>query len=149
MGRIPLIFDNDALWLNALIQSPRAKYPTQRILFLIDTGCTESFICPVDVKRLQIPLKDRKFDSSVEIGGSKYREAKLDSAWIHVLAENKETPLRLKVEPYVLKTSRISKKKLASALSIPSILGLDFLKSQKISLHVYMHKNKAYLETED
>ena len=36
--------------------------------------------------------------------------------------------------------------KLQVAESLPSIIGLNFLKEQKIGLHVIIHENMAYIE---
>jgi hypothetical protein len=54
--------------------------------------------------------------------------------------------LRRKIRLTGLKTRRLSSEKRATAESLPSVLGMDFLYSQKMNLHYFAEDQIAYLE---
>ncbi len=64
-----------------------------------------------------------------------------------VLKEN--TTAELKLSLNTLKSEKTSPAKIKMSQVAPSILGLDFLKSKKLSLHVFMSEDLAYLEFEE
>jgi len=66
---------------------------------------------------------------------------------MYLLKENNKDTLNLQVSLTALKTTKTSDRNVLRAFSMPSILGIDFLKNQKLSLHLILSENLAYLET--
>ncbi len=66
---------------------------------------------------------------------------------MYILKENRDY-LILNTSLSALKTTKSSEQKIQIAQILPSILGLDFLEDQKLSLHVILNENIAYLEVE-
>jgi len=82
----------------------------------------------------------------VDFGGSRYKIIKLPEFIFYVLKGDE--PFQLTISLIALKSSKTSPEKIKMSQALPSILGLDFLKNQKLSLHVYMTENLAYREFE-
>ena len=147
--RIPLQIVEGRLVLTAVIECRSLRIPKQIMDFVIDTGSVNSYLSNKDVKRLQIPIKDKPAKEDVDFGGSRFKQISLSGITIYLLKEDKEKGcLTLNVSLSALKTTKCSERKVVIAQTLPSILGLDFLKEQKISLHVIPTENLAYLEFE-
>ena len=149
--RIPLQIIEGRLVLLAAVECPSLRVRRQLIEFVIDTGSPESYIGQKDSTKLQIPVKDRREVGIIAFGGSKYKKIKLPSFTFYLLKQDnqKNDYLLFEVNLYVLKTAKISPQKVQAADALPSILGLDFLREQKLSLHVILTENMAYLQYED
>jgi len=102
------------------------------------------------VKKLQIPIKNRPIDDEVDFGGSRFKRISLPKFNMFLLKENKvkDETINLSISLSALKTTKCSEKKIQAAQMLPSILGLDFLKEQKLSLHVVLTEDLAYLQYE-
>jgi hypothetical protein len=115
--------------------------------FVIDTGSPDSYMSSKDVKRLQIAVNDKESSGEVDFGGSRYKISGLPPFYFHLLNEDRSKPhISIKVTLKALKTSKASERKLQTAESLPSILGMDFLKEQKAALYVNVFENTAFLE---
>ena len=149
--RIPLQIIEGRLVLLAVVECPRLRVRRQSIEFVIDTGSSESYIGQRDSTKLQIPVKDKRDNGIIAFGGSQYKKIKIPSFTFYILKQDnqKNDYLTLKVDMYTLKTSKTSQEKIQAADALPSILGLDFLKNQKLSLHVILTEDLAYLEDEN
>lgn len=147
--RVPLQVIEGRLVLTSVIECPSLRIPRQIIDFVIDTGSSDSYLSDKDVRRLQIPIKNRASKGEVDFGGSRYKKISLPEITLYLLKEDKEEGYHtLKIRLSALKTTKISERKVIIAQALPSILGLDFLKEQKISLHVILNEDLAYLEFE-
>lgn len=146
--RIPLQIIEGRLVLTAVIECKRLRVLHQIMRFVIDTGSSDSFLSDKELRRLQIPINGKQMQGLVNVGGSTFSQILLPKFKMHLLKEDKNTSLKLDVSFSALKTTKISEKKVQTAQTLPPILGLDFLREQKLSLHVILTENLAYLETE-
>jgi hypothetical protein len=148
--RIPLQIVEGRLVLASVIECKSLRVRKRFIDFIIDTGSPDSYMSDNDVRRLQIPIKNRSSAGEVDFGGSRFNQIYLPKFDMYLLKENKQRKdyLSLKVLLSALKTTKTSEHKTRIAQSLPSILGLDFLKEQKLSLHVILTEGLAYLQYE-
>lgn len=147
--RIPLKIVDYQVILSAFLHSPKLRITHRYIEFVIDTGSPYSFLNETEIHRLQIPIKDRISREEINIGGSHYQSIGLPKITMYLLTEdhpNKHVSFLTSLQ--VLKTTRQSTEKIQTAQALPSILGMDFLFEQKISLHVIPTENLAYLQCE-
>ena len=148
--RIPLHIVEGRLVLTSVIECPSLRIRKQLMEFVIDTGSPDSYLSDRDVRRLQVPLKGGKIKGEVDFGGSRFKQIKLPKITMYLLKEDPEKGYyTLRITLSALRTTKCSQRKLRVAQTLPSILGLDFLKEQRVSLHVLMSENMAYLEFED
>ena len=147
--RVPLQIIEDRLFLTTVIECKSLRIHKHIIEFVIDTGSPNSYLSDKDVRMLQIPIKNKISEEEVDFGGSRYKQISLPDFKTYILKEgdSKECVI-LNISLQALKTTKLSDKKIKTALMLPSILGMDFLKSQELSLHVIMTENLAYLELE-
>ncbi len=116
------------------------------INMIIDTGSTISFISEGDAFRLHIPMSKLKSEGIAEVGGCTSMLYELKKV---VLSFKNEKGKIEKIDLpaiYVLKSTKRDKKNLALSRSLPSAIGVDFLKSQKFDIRTEITKNIAYLE---
>jgi len=146
--RVLLQIVEGRLVLTSVIECQHLRISRQIMEFVIDTGSPNSYLSDKDVKRLQIPIKDRPSKEEVDFGGSRYKQVSLPEFKMYLLKEDKEKKESITLNLFLsaLKTMKSSEKKIQMAQALPSILGLDFLKNQKLSLHVILTENIAYLE---
>ena len=148
--RIPLQVIEGRLVLTSVIECESLRIHKQLMDFIIDTGSADSYFSQKDTVRLQIPIKGKQSIGEVDFGGSRFERIKLPKFKLYLLKEDKEK--HEYIETYVdlsaLKTTKTSEKKIQIAQQLPSILGMDFLKEQKFSLHVILTEGIAYLQYE-
>ena len=128
--RIYLQIIEGRLILIAIIECESLRISKQIVQFVVDTGSSDSFLSELDVKRLKIPIKDKEVKNEIDFGGSRFKQVSLP-----------------KINLSALKTTKLSEKKIQIAQTLSSILGIDFLKEQKLSLHIILSENLAYLES--
>lgn len=146
--RIGLQFDDLRLQLMAAIEWKGLKQ-AQLISFVIDTGSPESFISQAEVEKLQIPTKNRPVEGEIDVGGSRFKKIDIQKITLHLLKEGSSAMLSLSTKLSALKTTKTSEHKKSIAHTLPSILGLDFLMTHNLSLHVFPKEKIAYLQTEE
>ncbi len=144
--RVPLQIVEGRLVLTAVVECPKLRIHKQIMEFVIDTGSQNSYFGHKDVMKLQIPLSERPSKGEVDVGGSRFKEIGLPKIKFHILAEDKLSIISLDVEINALRTTKTSMQKIQIAQALPSIIGMNFLKEQKLSLHVIPTENIAYLE---
>jgi len=83
----------------------------------------------------------------VDFGGSRFKRITLPKITMYLLKETND-PITLNLSLSALKTTKSSQKKIVVAETLPSILGMDFFKEQKFSLHVILTEDLAYLQYE-
>ncbi len=149
--RIVLQVIEGRLVLPAVIECTRLRVPRTIIEFVVDTGSSSSYLSEKEIKRLQIPIKEKPSKGEVDFGGSRFKQVSLPKFKMYLLKENKQNKEHFDLDLYLsaLKTTKVSPKKVHVAEELPSILGLDFLQEQKFSLHVVLTENNlAYLQYE-
>ena len=146
--RIPLQVVEGRLVLTSVIESAKLRIPKQIMEFIIDTGSQNSYLSYLDVLRLHIST-DKSSDKEVDFGGSRFKQIPIPKLKMHLLTDDKSTTISLDIQINALKTTKTSSKKINIAEQLPSILGIDFLKEQKLSLHVILSENLAYLECDE
>ncbi|MFH0977802.1 MAG: hypothetical protein V1837_00730 [Candidatus Woesearchaeota archaeon] len=109
-------------------------------------GSEFSFLSAKDVARLQIPMHDKVVFGEVDFAGSRYKQVELPKFTLQVPTEDKKSHFAIPLDLTALKTTKMSEKKKQAAMTMPSILGMDFLKSHKVGLHVFAAEDLAYLE---
>lgn len=148
--RIPLQIIEGRLVLTSVVECESLRIHRQLMDFVIDTGSPDSYLSQKDTVRLQIPTKEKITIGEVDFGGSRFEQIKLPKFKLFLLKEGKENKefIETEVELAALKTTKTSEKKIQVARQLPSILGMDFLKQQKFSLHVILTECIAYLQYE-
>ena len=145
--RIPLQIIEGRLILTAVVECLKLRIHRQIMDFVMDTGSPDSYLSDKDVLRLQIPISDKQSKEEVNVGGSRFKVVVLPKFKTYLLEENKNH-VDLDISLSALKTTKTSLKKIQTAQMLPSILGLDFLKEQKLSLHVVLSEDLANLEVD-
>ena len=148
--RIPLQINEGRLVLKSLVECPKIRVPKHFMDFVVDTGSQNSFLSSKDASKMQIPLKNRPIQGEIDFGGSRYNQVLLPKFKMYLLKEDntKKDYITLQVSLTALKTTKTSEKKMQVAYMLPSILGMDFLKNQKLSLYLNLTENIAYLQFE-
>ncbi len=146
--RIPLQVVEDRLVITAVVECRHLRVRRQVMRFVIDTGSSDSFLSANDVKRLQIPVKGRTSQGVVDFGGSRFDRISLPKFTLFLLKEDnqKNDYLSFMISLSALKITKVSPGKVLIAEMLPSILGMDFLKEQKLSLHIFASEGLAFLE---
>ena len=147
-NRIPLTVENK-LRIPSLISCEKLRVRMRPISFVVDTGSSESYLSLIDISKLQIPLGHKETTGKVNFGGSTYNTISLPKFTFYMLKEDKSALKRENVTLFALQPITTSPTKLQFSQTLPSILGLDFLKNQKLSLHVVLTEDMAYLQLED
>ena len=148
--RIPLQIIEGRLILTSVIECESLRIHRQIMDFVIDTGSADSYLSQKDTIRLQIPTKGKSTINEVDFGGSRFEQIKLPKFKLFLLREDKSNNefIESEVELAALRTTKTSEKNILVAQQLPSILGMDFLKQQKFSLHVVLTEGIAYLQYE-
>lgn len=145
--RIPLQITQTGIIATAIVSCKQLRITPQLMKFVIDTGSPYSFISGKDVRVLQIPVKGKTTKEELDFGGSRFKKVQVPKFDMFLLKETNDS-MALKVNLSALHTTKQAKKKIKTALMLPSILGMDFLLEQKFSLHVILTENLAYLQYE-
>ncbi|MFH1420751.1 MAG: hypothetical protein ABIG30_02175 [Candidatus Aenigmatarchaeota archaeon] len=141
--KIPLDITNRGLVLVAFVSALRYRIHGL-ITFIIDTGSDTSFIGGDDSARFNVPVDRLPLFKYVILGGTKIDLHLLKD--VHLTFKNSESlPFKIKLAQFSMGKATWSRK--SGFETVPSILGLDFLIENKLSLHLDVDKNEAYLET--
>ena len=148
MVRIPLVFSGDQIVLVCAIECKSLRIHKRLARFIIDTGSINSFLSTKDVISLQVPVSGVKADDQVDFGGSRFDRVELPKFNIYVFKEDKNSNeyITLKIKISALRSNKKSKEKIQIAESLPSILGMDFLKEQRLALYVNPAEKISYME---
>lgn len=130
----------------AIITAPEHRIGLAYIDFVIDTGCDISFLSFADINKINLPQNTLKFEQHTYIGGSSWDIKEMRDVRITFENEKGEAEkFELKKFHAALPT-RISAKEMEHAEHMPSILGLDFLIENGLSLHINPAQNDYYFE---
>lgn len=141
--KIPLTFAQGKITVIARIAYKRIF---GFIEFFVDTGSDTSFVGYTDALRLKIPISTLQFSHHAKIGGGSIELKKINDVALTFRNHNGEGE-RI-CEPLFLVADNVRKHE-EIAQAFPSILGLNFLLSNKFAFHVNPCKNEAYLEKEE
>ncbi|MDD5337253.1 MAG: hypothetical protein PHS02_02110 [Candidatus ainarchaeum sp.] len=144
--KIPLQIIDEQIQVGAVFRAPKYRTGLALIDFVVDTGSNVSFISPRDLMKINFPQNALTFKSMNYIGGGSS-----DISEIHdiVLAFHDEDTnlVKIPLKTFHACTSHASRgDKRARSMLLPSVLGLDFLKTADLSLYTKPAKNIAYLE---
>ena len=146
--RIPLQYIEDRLYLTTLIYAPRYRVLYKPVQFAVDTGSPNSFFSQAEVKKFNIPMKALKDEGYLFFGGSKHRVKTASSIQLFVINDQHQKKEFIQ-DIGAIETTKKTVKNIQIAETLPSVIGMDFLKQQKLSLHVYPSEKIAYLEFEE
>jgi hypothetical protein len=146
--RISLVYVDDQIVLPALIESRSLRINMQVVSFVLDTGTRNSYFSEKEVQKLQISLAGRPSAGKINFAGASYESVLLPKITMRLLKEGGQVPLNLQVTMHALKSKRKSEDKKTIAEFLPSLLGMDFLRENNLSLHVVPKEHIAYLEYE-
>ena len=119
---------------------------------VIDTGAPKTILSAGDAIRLNIPFKN--FESTTPLTGlGKGRTpVLLINKFSFSLRNSEGQPNKFSMPILVADVPRIRKEgkdKLNNAARIPTLIGVDFLEINNLSLFIDLNKNIAYLEKDD
>jgi len=143
--KIPLLTSlnhPEMTYLNSvvLLKTPRKILNT---FFILDTGSPKTILSYLDAMRLQIPFDSLSKTEIVNIGGRKYQGYIFNKLKFVFKGENEE----LIEEDFPVCVIKPTSDKESNELSnMPTIIGVDFLKSKKYILFCDMDGGIAYLE---
>jgi len=143
--RIPLKIVGGRFTTSAILSS-HSMHVHGVITMIVDTGSTLSFISEGDAVRLHVPMKKLESKGVVEIGGCKSHYFALKKVTLSFKDEKGKIQKIELPEMYVLKSTKRDNKNLSIAYSIPSVIGVDFLQSQKFNLRTDITNNIVFLE---
>lgn len=144
--KIPLRITDIGIELPSVISSPQYRLGFVRTSFIVDTGSPQTFISEGDALRLNLPLNKLKFREHMRMAGSVFEVLEMRNVGLYVKTDEERSE---KIElPYigVARGTKKDSKSIQIAQSFPNILGIDFLKQNKLALYFNPSKNIAYLE---
>ena len=146
MARIPLVFE-DQIWVMGSIVISGIHSAPAIVRFAVDTGSPYTILSLNECRRLNIPQAILQQDRQLKLGGTTH----------YRMLINRKTSLLLRAEDQRIQTFAYdygiifpvaqTRASIANALSLPSLLGLDFLKDNKLRFVCDAAEGIAYLET--
>lgn len=146
--RISLQFIEDRLFLNTLIVAHGLRISYKPVQFAVDTGSPESFFSQAEVRKFNIPMNHLKDKGYVFFGGTKHK-VKVASSVKIIVINDKQEKREFTHDIGAIETMKKSIKSIQIAEALPSVIGMDFLREHKLSLHVFPSEKIAYLESEE
>ena len=110
--------------------------------FIFDTGSPTTIISYSDARLLQIPFNNTA-EQIIRLGGRKYQSYTYNKLTMVFLSEDNK-PIEETMPVTIIKPTSI--KDMEEVDSIPTILGMDFLKSKGYKLFCDLANQIAYLE---
>jgi len=145
--KFPLSILNDRILLPVLFDAPSYRIRLKRISFCVDTGSPTTYIDSGTAQIIGIPLNKLKEDEPVvRLGGIKFSSLLMKK--VSIKAKNDQSSIYTFDLPKirVLNPTKTTQEAKNIANSTPPILGLDFLKENKLKLFCDISNDIAYLE---
>lgn len=140
--KIPLAIEaSDKISLSAILKCSRRNILLS-VKFIIDTGSPFTFLGWDDAAKQERLLKNLRIKETALMGGGKMNIAEIPDA-VALMFKNENGELCALELPNFSLADRPSKK---GDMFSPSIIGLDFLRSNNFKLVVDMKNKQAYLE---
>ncbi len=133
--------------LVALARSEKLRIAPSMVWFVIDTGSPMTFFSQAETKILKIPLEGRREKEVIQFGGFNFKSIETEDFNIYMLIDKNNFNITHKMD--AIKVTRMSEDARIKAESLPSIMGMDFLKKHNLSLHIYPAEELACLQRED
>ncbi len=146
--QIPLQFSNERIIAVPIIWAKKYRIAPKPQRFIVDTGSPYTLLMQGDAARLGVPLNSLKYSKTTRLGGTKYNLFELSNVQLN-FRDEKESLFVMHLEKiYIAQTTRVTDDAKREADSLPSILGIDLMTSQKLTLVFSPHKNEAYFQKE-
>lgn len=140
--KIPLDFNREGNRISVIANVTFSNHVIP-VVFIVDTGSSETFIDEFAASKFRVLTKNLKFSNAMLMGGTKVNLYNLGKVVINFRDENKNP---VHVEFNNLKVSQTSWTKPGTIYSSTSILGMNFLLENKLSLFVNPDKREGYVE---
>lgn len=114
----------------------------------VDTGGPLTILMPRDTDRLHFPFQASKKGLPHYIAGLTFQAYEFEKATI-VFRDEEKNRLRKNISITALKPIKLDDKSLQKAHQLPSIIGMDFLIDQDLSLYFYPRGKIAHLQSEE
>lgn len=144
--KIPLQIANGLISTIATIRAPRYHVNPKPIKFYVDTGSPETFLSERDALTLNIPFLKLSFSKHTRIGGTTFETLKMEDVTLYFKDEENKSEIIKLPSIQIIKGSKQNEEERMKALSIPSLLGTDFLLSNNFALYFHPSMNIAFLE---
>jgi hypothetical protein len=140
--KIPLDFNKEGNRISVIVNVTFSNHVIP-VVFIVDTGSPETFIDEFVACKFRIMTKNLEFSNSMLMGGTKVELFNLGKVIINFRDENKNL---IRVGFNNLKVSQTSWTKQGTIYSSTSILGMNFILENKLSLFVNPDKKEGYFE---
>ncbi|MFH1209679.1 MAG: hypothetical protein V1663_02730 [archaeon] len=143
MIRIPLMFVDNQVRVNALLYAPNYRVTYKPISFIIDTGSPKSFLSEGEALRINFPLNSLTISEPIiRMGGSKYHL--FTTKPISLLFKTDDKKLhKINLEKFsVSKASKKTDEAKRESHNFPSIIGTDFFIINNLVLHFNPNKQE-------
>jgi len=145
--KFPLSILNDRIILPVLFDAPSYRIRLKRISFCVDTGSPNTYIDNGTAQIIGIPFNKLKIDEvAVRLGGIKFSSLLMTNTSFKVKNDQDSLYTFKLPEIKVLSPTKATQEAKNIAYSTPSILGLDFLRENKLKLFCDLANDIAYLE---
>ena len=138
---------NDRILLPVLFDAPSYRIRLKRISFCLDTGSPTTYIDSGTAQIIKIPFNKLNVDEAVvRLGGIKFSSLLMKNTNIKVKNDQDSLYTFNLPEIKVLTPTSNTQEAKNIAYSTPSILGLDFLRENKLKFFCDVANDIAYLE---
>ena len=145
--KFPLSILNDRILLPVLFDAPSYRIRLKRISFCLDTGSPTTYIDSGTAQIIKIPFNKLNVDEAVvRLGGIKFSSLLMKNTNIKVKNDQDSLYTFNLPEIKVLTPTSNTQEAKNIAYSTPSILGLDFLRENKLKFFCDVANDIAYLE---
>ena|SRR3989344_2491894 len=145
--KFPLSILNDRILLPVLFDAPSYRIRLKRISFCLDTGSPTTYIDSGTAQIIKIPFNKLNVDEAVvRLGGIKFSSLLIKNTNIKVKNDQDSLYTFNLPEIKVLTPTSNTQEAKNIAYSTPSILGLDFLRENKLKFFCDVANDIAYLE---
>ncbi len=144
--RVPIQIINEQLQVTSVLNVKGHHAKLGIITFVVDTGSNVSTLGYGDMAKISLPESSLPFKEHTHIGGQTLKLHEITNAFL-AFQDSEGQLQRFKIIPfYAAMPSKTSDAARNVAKQIPSIIGLDFLKTNKLALHCNPSKDEAYFE---
>lgn len=143
---IPINFLHNTLLLPAVFRTAHCHAGIQTVQFIIDTGSDRSMLGYGDAIKMNLPLSKFPFDEHTRLGGYTIATHKMGPVALS-FSDDKGGVERIHLDGFSVLVPTQKGIKREEVATIPSILGIDFMKIAKLSLFCNPNKNEAYFES--